>query len=229
MNRPLEELAAELGAHPLFRGMSEEEICRFLLSAGAAVCRFAKGDQLRRSTDGVRRMGLLLTGRASLVRDDREGNRCVLSGLQPWDLFGLSSAIAGDLPEGLSVVASTGCTALMMDVPPIPDPEAGAGQILFRNILTILAERNTELLRKQYFMAQKTLRKKISAYLSEEADAVGKRTFTVGMNRQELADFLGSDRSALCAELSRMQKDGLIAYHGHDFCLLPAFSEADDE
>ena len=41
--------------------------------------------------------------------------------------------------------------------------------------------------------------------------------FEIHMNRQELADYLGVDRSALSAELSKMHKEGLITYNHNKF------------
>jgi len=58
------------------------------------------------------------------------------------------------------------------------------------------------------------------AYLSDEARRLGSSSFTIEFNRQQLADFLSVDRSAMSAELSRMQKDGLIKYHKDEFTLL---------
>ena len=43
--------------------------------------------------------------------------------------------------------------------------------------------------------------------------------FNIAMIRQEVADYLGVDRSAMCAELSRMKKDGLIDYSKNEFTI----------
>ena len=69
-------------------------------------------------------------------------------------------------------------------------------------------------------LTQKTTRKKILSYLSSIAIKQGSNIFTIPFNRQELADFLSVERSAMSAELSKMQKDGLIKYHKNNFKLL---------
>ena len=38
-------------------------------------------------------------------------------------------------------------------------------------------------------------------------------------NRQQMADYLSVDRSALSAELSRMQRDGVISYEKNRFTI----------
>ena len=43
--------------------------------------------------------------------------------------------------------------------------------------------------------------------------------FDIPYDRQQLADYLGVDRSAMSNELSKMQKDGLITYRKNEFTL----------
>lgn len=69
-------------------------------------------------------------------------------------------------------------------------------------------------------MNHRTTRDKLLSYLSAEARRQRSCTFTVPFNRQQLADYLGVQRAAMCAELSRMQKDGLIEYHRNRFTFL---------
>ena len=63
------------------------------------------------------------------------------------------------------------------------------------------------------YLTQRSTRQKIMLYLSNLARDKGKATFVLPFNRQQMADFLSVDRSALSAELSKMKKDGLIDYH----------------
>lgn len=50
------------------------------------------------------------------------------------------------------------------------------------------------------------------SYFSECAKRSGSNSFLIPYNRQQLADYLNVDRSAMCNELSKMQKDGVIEY-----------------
>ncbi len=87
-------------------------------------------------------------------------------------------------------------------------------------MLFLVAEKNIMLTTKIEHLTQKTTRKKILSYLSSEALKHHKNTFSIPFNRQELADFLSVERSAMSAELSRMKQDGLIDYHKNIFTLL---------
>lgn len=67
--------------------------------------------------------------------------------------------------------------------------------------------------------ASKSLRERLLSYLSEQALEHGSSHFTIPFDRQQLADYLAVDRSAMSNELSKMQKDGLITYHKNEFKL----------
>ena len=87
------------------------------------------------------------------------------------------------------------------------------------NLLAMLARRNKELTEKIRYMSQRSTRQKLMFYLSAEARRQGTATFTLPYNRQQLADFLSVDRSAMSAELSKMQKEGLVSYNRNQFAL----------
>ena len=48
----------------------------------------------------------------------------------------------------------------------------------------------------------------------------GSRRFTIPFDRQQLADYLNVDRSALSNELSKMQREGLLWTRRNQFELL---------
>ena len=63
-----------------------------------------------------------------------------------------------------------------------------------------------------------TLREKIFTYLSDLS--VEEEWFEVPLDRNALAAYLFCDRSALCRELSKMKKDGVIDFHKNRFRIL---------
>ena len=83
-----------------------------------------------------------------------------------------------------------------------------------------MAEKNRLLTEKIRYLTQRSTRQKIMLYLSDMARQKGKATFVLPFNRQQMADFLSVDRSALSAELSKMKKEGLIDYPKDKFTLL---------
>ena len=62
-----------------------------------------------------------------------------------------------------------------------------------------------------------TTKKKVMAYLSNIRSLVKSNSFDIPYNRQELANYLGVERSALSKELSDLQKEGYIKFHKNHF------------
>lgn len=88
------------------------------------------------------------------------------------------------------------------------------------NLTRLLARKNIFLTGRIEHLSRRTLREKVRSFLSEQAALAGSREFTISLNRQEMADYLASDRSALSAVLCRMRDEGIIAFHKNRFALL---------
>lgn len=89
-----------------------------------------------------------------------------------------------------------------------------------QNLCFALSEKNRRLVQKLSCISKRTTREKLIAYLSEEAKRHNSGTFTIPFNRQQLADYLSVDRSAMSNELSKMQREGLLTYDKSRFTLL---------
>ena len=157
-----------------------------------------------------------------ILQEDYWGNRNILSQVRPGSLFGEAFACLSDVKSTVDVVALDDTEVMFINVNSI----IHAGQVLTKaqervalNLLAIMARRNMQLTQKIRYMSQRSTRQKPMFYLSEEALRQESSSFTLPFNRQQLADFLSVDRSAMSAELSRMKKDGLIDYYKDKFIL----------
>lgn len=70
-----------------------------------------------------------------------------------------------------------------------------------------------------FCVTPKTVRGRLTTYLTGQAALEGRREFSIPFDRQQLADYLNLDRSALSRELGRMQEEGLLEYHKNRFKL----------
>lgn len=154
--------------------------------------------------------------------DDIWGNRTILGQAHSGEIFAEAYACMDDEPLLISVEVAEDTEILMMDmhkVLTICPSNCSHHHKLVENLLTILARKNLGLSRRMVYTASKSIRGRVLSYLSFLADKQGKRKISIPFDRQEMADYLGVDRSALSAELSRMQKDGLISYKKNIFVL----------
>ncbi len=88
-----------------------------------------------------------------------------------------------------------------------------------RNIVNLIANDNVKKLYKIEALSQKSLRNKILVHLYLRMKKAGNNTFKLGLNREQLADYLCVNRSALSHELSRMQQEGLISFRKDVFTI----------
>ena len=214
-----------LATTPLFAGIAEQDIQAKLVALGAVIRSCPKGAFIHLEGDRVHTMSLVLRGRVHIEHDDVWGNRALLGQAETGDLFAEAYAAMGDEPLLIHVVAAEDTDVLCLDVSRILTIPAGQHweyPRLTANLLHILARKNLSLSRRMLHTAPKTIRGRVLSYLSFLATKTQSRRFTIPFDRQQMADYLGVDRSALSAELSKMQKEGLLRYRKSDFFLTGA-------
>ena len=198
----------------LFQGISEEELVELLRSLQAETVPYHKGQFILHRGTTVRRMGMVLTGAAHLIKEDFWGNRVILAQSGPGQIFAESYACLGDEKLNISVVAAVPTEVMFLDVGRIFQVCTTACAYhtkLIENLTMVLAGRNVMLTQKVEHISQKNTREKLLSYLSGEAQRTGNASFSIPYNRQELADYLSVDR-AMCTELGKLKKEGVLDY-----------------
>ncbi len=205
----------------LFSGISDEEGEKLLSCLESARRIFQKGETIFSVGETTERLGLVLSGRVITEHNDYYGGRTIVGSAAHGAVFALSYACVPGAKLPVNVVAAEESEVLFLNVRKalVTCPETCPFHSkLVENLLTACAEKNLELSRKILHTSPKTIRGKLLSLFSEYAS---KETgsFVVPFNRQQLADFLGVDRSALCAELSKMKRDGILDYRKNNFTL----------
>lgn len=185
--------------------------------------RYDRGEYLLHAGESPRAIGLVLSGEVHLTREDFWGNHDILTVVREGATFAEAAALVGDRPLLFDAVAAEPTEAVFFPVDRllrICSDSVGCQGIVIENLLEIVAERNLLYERKCSHLSRRTTREKLLSFLSEQSAEQNRDTFTISFNRQELADYLSVDRSAMSAELSRMQADGLLRYERSRFQLL---------
>lgn len=212
-----------LARTPLFRGVGQEEIASMLSCLKPREVTYGKGEAVYRIGDEVRFVGIVLQGSVRIERTDAWGATAVLALIQAGDVFAESYACASGVPLMVNVFANEESRILLLDAACLIRPcerVCGSHAKLTANLLALMARKNIALSQRSFHGMPKTIRGKLLAYLSTESARAGSRTFEIPFTRQQLADYLGVDRSALSAELGRMQRDGLLRTERRRFELL---------
>lgn len=207
----------------LFRGASPQEAEGMLNCLGAVEKRYSKGEQIYRSGDFVADLGMVLSGSVLIQTDDLWGNTTVLDKAGPGQIFAETYACILGEPLMVDVVAAESAQILFLNVERVlrvcPHTCAHHSKLI-RNLLLLSAQKNLNLSRKIFHTSSKTIRGRLLSYLSYQARRNGSSSFSIPFNRQQLADYLNVERSALSNELSKMQRDGLIQVEKNRFTLV---------
>ncbi len=209
--------------NPLFSGIQREDLPSFLSCLNVRAEAFQKGDPVFLEGDPAGFIGLVLEGSVQIVRDDLYGNRSLLTVAEQGEVFGETFVCANVEVMPLSALAAQDCKILWMELQrmlTVCSNACGFHQRMVKNLLHEVAKKNLLLSRKVQIMSQKTTKDKLMTYLLDYAKQKKSPEFTIPLDRQALADFLGVDRSAMSAELSKLRKAGVLECKGSHFRLL---------
>jgi CRP-like cAMP-binding protein len=209
---------------PLFAGLSPEEIQNVLEQYSTGRQEYQKGQMIYRMGDTVSALGIVISGAVQIEHDDLWGNHSVLDHIGPGQVFAETYAGIEQEPLMVNVVAAQKSEILFLNVRVLIEnleTENTVNRRVFRNLFLISAQKNLHLSRRMFHTSSKTIRGRLLAYLSFQAMKQGKSQIVIPLNRQQLADYLNVDRSALSNELSKMQKDGLLTFSKNRFVLDP--------
>jgi len=212
----------------LFRGTSEEELPTLLDCLAPTTREYAKNELILRQGEDVSAVGLVLSGRAQVIEEDFWGNRSILADAWPGDLFAEAYAFLPGERLRVSVVAAEPTSVMLLDAKRMLEVCSSACRFhtrLVQNILAESARKNLALTRKVSHMSKRSTREKLLSYLSGQALGAGSDAFEIPFNRQQLADYLCVDRSAMSSELCKMRDEGLLVFDKNRFQLKEEFSE----
>lgn len=207
---------------PVFFGLSENELKDMLACFNGRIKECENGEIIIRQGDMVKNIYLVLEGNVNIEKDSYWGRRIIVSQLGVNENIALAFVASKNIESSIDAVAVgrtkllvltyEKCTTMCHNV-------CTKHKMLINNLFEILSKENIELLQKIENISQKTIREKLLTYFSNEARKNKSNIFEIPFNRQDLADYLNIDRSAMSFELSKMQKDGLIKFEKNKFML----------
>lgn len=214
---------SELKTARIFKDINAEQIESLMNCVNGEIRSYKKGSIIFASGESIDSIGLVMEGCLQIESLDYWGNAAIIGLINPGEIFGEAYAAEDSEPLTNDVVALSNTRVLFMNMHNILNECKRACSFhnqLITNLYTIATKRNRYMNRKISHMSKRTTREKLLSYLSDVARQKNSSHFTIPFDRQQLADYLSVERSAMSAELSRMAKDGLIRYHKSEFELL---------
>lgn len=205
----------------LFRGCSEEDILQMSRHLDFRTDKFRKEDIVFSTGSIVTDIGLVLSGSVRIEHTDLWGNKSILGITPAGGVFAESYACIPNEPMMVDAAANEDCEILFISVPKLftPCPVYESQSMLIQNLVIISAEKNLQLSRRSLHTSPKTIRGRLFSYFSQQVSAQGSNKIIIPFDRQQLADYLNVERSALSKELGKMKNDGLIEYNKNTFLI----------
>jgi len=205
----------------LFSGMTGGGVETMLGCIDARAKTIRKGGIILLTGDKPRHIGIVLQGQLHIVREDFDGNRSLIAVLSPGDIFAEALCFAGIEESPVTVIASQDSSVLLLSVERILSTcpnSCSFHRDLIRNMLGLIAAKNLQLQSHMEILSAKSIRARVMLFFESFAAKRG-REITIPLNREEMAEYLCVERSALSHELARMKRDGAIDYWKNKFIL----------
>lgn len=218
----MKNLLSFLSKIHLFNGIQEKDMAAMLKCLNARKSDYKKQDIILLEGEPAPYVGIVLSGKIQIIKEDFRGNRNILADIEPGNLFAeaYSCVQVNNLP--ITVISITESEILWIDYKKIISTCSYACRFhtkLIENMLMILSSKNILLSQKIEHISKRTTREKLLAYLSDQAAKYKSNEFDIPFNRQELADYLCVDRSAMSNELCKLQNDGILKFNLNHFLL----------
>ena len=218
----MKDVLAEVNS-PLFDGVAPEDRKAMLGCIGYHIGTFRRGDVVAFEEENIRHIGIILKGCVDMVKEDLWGNKTMLVRMRRDELFGETFACGSDNLSVVTFLVSEDAEILFLPFDRVMHSCTMACVFhhrLIENMVHIIADKNRDLMRKVEVVSKRTIREKLLAYLSIQAQIQDSRYLQIPLGRVERAEYLCVDRSALTRELVKMKEDGLIDYDRNCFRLL---------
>lgn len=209
----------------LFKGIDENEISILGKCTKIYEKTYFKNELIFKSGDKIDVIALIIEGKVVLEHYDAWGNTSIVQLLNKHKVFGEAYALLDDTSMLFNVRALEDCKILFVEIKNITSQcpyDCPVHPRLVSNLMHIMAKRNFEMNQKIIHTSGKSIRSRIISYLSFESTKNNSNKFSIPFNRQQLADYLKVDRSALSNELSKMKFENLIDFKKNEFQIIGA-------
>ena len=219
----MDEPAAVLQRCPLLAGLSEEFIGQTLLPLGK-VREFPKNGTLISAQEQIDWFGIVLEGRVQIVQIFSSGMSSLMENLLPSYALGLDLLFTKTRKSPYCAVAAAPSRVMVFSGKLLTQPGLLPEEERFsirQQLLTMISQANMRKHNRIAILSQRGLRDRVLTYLMLQANRRAEDSFQISFSREELADYLCVNRSALSHELSLMEQEGLIRFRKNQFTLLP--------
>ena len=207
---------------PLFKKISGEDFTKIWSIIPPVIKTYNRNEIITMQCEEVRNLGILKEGSVVAAKYHYDGSTQLLKLLQPPDILGLESVSSSFCTSPCTLTAGEYCSVVFFSYDRLINSEGLSSETektLMQNIVNILSDENIRSMYKIDVLSKRTLRERITTHLSIISEKRNSRSFDIGMNQEQFAQYLCVNRSVLSNELNKMRKEGLIDFHKSFFTI----------
>lgn len=211
---------SSLQKNVIFLNLDKKEIEDALAALSAFERKYKKNTTIFHAGTITSCMGIVIYGSVIIESNDMWGNRTILNHVGEGGFFAETYALLENEPMLVDVTTNEECCILFIRLDIIKQLLSSKNSWtpkLAENLLNISARKNLALSSRSFQISPKTIRGRVLAYLNSISLQKGSKKFKIPFDRQQLADYLNLERTALSKELGKMQRDGLISVKRNHF------------
>lgn len=210
------DLCKKLINFDLFKGISQDLLPKLLKCLNFQSFTYKKNEYIAMENEKSKGIGIVLSGSISIIKETLTGSRIILANFKEGDTFGeiIAFSSMGIFPS--TVFVQTDCEIMFIypeKILGICENICASHKILIKNILCLISNRALLLNKKVEYLTIKSIRSKLCKYLLEQYKKTGTLTFTLPLNRENLADFLNVSRPSMSRELCKLRDEGIIEFY----------------
>ena len=198
----------------LFQEIESFDIFKMIKCFDGKIMSYKRDSTILSNVTNSNIMGVVLSGNASLIRYDYNGNRTIIESLETNSIFGKTFSY---LDNEVSVVATTDCEILLLNYSSLMNrckKNCSCHIRLIDNVFNLLSQKIIDLNERVEVLSKRSIRDKVLTYLNLLAKKKGKKSFYLPFTYTELADYLSIDRSAMMREIKNLKDEGFLISNG---------------
>ena len=207
----------------IYCGIEEKNIEEMLYCLGAKIISLDKKYTIFAEGSPAKYIGIMLSGSAQIFQVDYNGNKNIISSIEKGEVFAEAFACAEIDSLPVTIIANEPSEVMLIDSSRVLytcSNNCDFHRQLIFNLMKNLATKTLKFHQKIEITSKRTTKEKLLTYLTIYSKNVGKRSFIIPFDRQELADYLEVERSGLSTEISKLKKEGIINSRKNYFELL---------
>ncbi len=209
--------------NPLFENITADHLQAMLNCLHSYTKTYKKGEVIIMEEDSIRYIGIVLAGTVHMMKEDIWGRQTMLTYISENEVFGETFAVQKNPDSSVLFIAASDTSILFVaawNIIHCCPSQCAFHEQLTRNMFNLIGQRSIRLMERIEISSKPSLREKVLAYLSMQAQKQDSRYITLPLGRAQLASYIGANRSALTRELTSMREDGLIDYDRNTFRII---------